>query len=179
METVCEQLSLTTPEVAEAALTAWVKHQGDAVAAAELAAFIVRSARPTDRLFALMGIAQTGEHGLAEGQRLRAGGGIPGSVTVGWLVEQGAITAESVTQEKVTIGMTDHFAALPELDSFPADLLELPVDEQISLIHLLTTVDHPSKLELLDVIAAEHPERKIAKAARKARLKPRTAGIQR
>jgi hypothetical protein len=47
-----------------------------------------------------MGMAQTGEHGLAAARRLRAGGGITGLVTVAWLVEQEAIDADAVLRRK-------------------------------------------------------------------------------
>jgi hypothetical protein len=179
LETVCAELAVATSDMSGALLAAWVKHRGDAAAAAELAAFIECSERPISRLFALMGLCQTGEHGVAEGHRLRARGGIPGSVTVGWLVEVGAIPVESVDQGEVALGMTDHFAALHELDLFIPDLLDKPLDEQLTLVRMLTGVDHPCRLDLLDAIAARHPEKSVAKVAGKARMKLRSAEIQR
>jgi hypothetical protein len=84
-----------------------------------------------------MGMAQTGEHGLAAARRLRAGGGITGLVMVAWLVEQEAIDADAVTPEEATVGVTDHFAALHELDSFRSPRFTC------------SRRSHPSGLELL------------------------------
>jgi hypothetical protein len=111
-----------------------------------------------------MGMAQTGEHGLAAARRLRAGGGITGLVTVAWLVEQEAIDADAVTPEEETVGMTDHFAALYELDSFRSP--------RFTCSRRSTTRAASNYW----VIATDHPEKKLAKLAWRARLKLRTAG---
>jgi hypothetical protein len=135
------------------------------VAAKELAECIQYAESPPDRLFTLMGMAQTGEHGLAAARRLRAGGGITGLVTVAWLVEQEAIDADAVTPEEATVGMTDHFAALHELDSFRSP--------RFTCSRRSTT---RAASNYWNVIATDHPEKKLAKLAWRARLKLRTAG---
>lgn len=121
-------------------------------------------------------LGETGGHGLAAAERLRAGGGIPGSVVAAWLVEQNAVSPGAMTETEATLGITDHFAALHEQHGFLDEMQEHPIDHQISLVRMITVVDHPSKLDLLDAIAGEHPDRKVAKAARKARFRLRTAG---
>jgi hypothetical protein len=133
------------------------------VAAKELAEGIQYAETPPDRLFTLMGMARTGEHGLAAARRLRAGGGITGLVTVAWLVEQEAIDADAVTPEEATVGMTDHFAALHELDSFRSP--------RFTCSRRSTT---RAASNYWNVIATDHPEKKLAKLAWRARLKLRT-----
>lgn len=176
--TIYTVLGMSSPQVVEAELALWVKRRGPAVAAEEAAEFLRRAASPSERFFSLLALAQAGDHGVAAGGRARSDGGVAGAVTTAWLVEQGAISAESVTEAEGKLGMTDYFAAMHEQGMFLDALLETAAENQAALIGILVETEHPHRLDLLDALAAEHPDAKIAKKARKARLKVRSAGIQ-
>jgi hypothetical protein len=53
-----------------------------------------------------------------------------------------------------------------------------PVDEQADMVRRIATVDHPGRPAILNTIAFEHPEPKVAAAAhgaRQARGKPKAS----
>jgi hypothetical protein len=164
---VCARISMSSPEVTEAEIRAWVGRRSPDTAAEEAAEFLRRTESPSERLFAFLALAETGEPGLAVGARVRAEGGVAGAATAVWLTERGAIAPETITPEEMALGFTDHFAALHELGGFLDELCSL--DDQPSVIEVLAAADHPARWDLLDVIAEEHPDRKIAKQAKKAR----------
>ncbi|MER6793752.1 hypothetical protein ABT262_17615, partial [Amycolatopsis mediterranei] len=95
-------------------------------------------------------------------------GGIAGAVMAAWLAERSETTAESLTSEELCLSMTDHLAAMDELGVLFDELAAL--GDPSSIVGVIAAADHPARLRLLDVIAQEHPDRKIAKRARKARF---------
>ncbi|MGW5740130.1 hypothetical protein [Amycolatopsis sp. NPDC003861] len=171
LEVLCAHVADASPEIAEAEVAAWVAHRSPADAAAEAADFLQEAESPAQRLFALLALGETGDAGLAVGRTVREKGGIPGAVTAAWLVERGETTAETLTAGEMCLGMTDHWAAMDELGVLFDDLDEL--DDPGSVVGVIAAADHPARLHLLDVIAQEHPDAKLAKQARKARFKLR------
>ncbi|MEU4246178.1 hypothetical protein AB0F15_02085 [Amycolatopsis sp. NPDC026612] len=168
LETLCAHVADASPEIAEAEVAAWVAHRSAADAAAEAADFLREAAGPTQRLFALLALGEAGDAGFADARTVREEGGIAGAVMAAWLVERGETAAETLTADEMCLGMTDHLAAMDELGVLFDELDAL--DNPLSVVDVIAAADHPARPRLLDVIAEEHPDRKIAKQARKARF---------
>ncbi|RSN56980.1 hypothetical protein DMH01_26270 [Amycolatopsis sp. WAC 04182] len=164
----------TAPEIIDAELKAWVQHRSPSDAAAEATEFLRAARLPEERLFALIALGETGELGLDAAVGVRAEGGLIGAVAAMWLSEQGAADPETVTREEVVLGMVDHFAAMHALGAFVHQLADM--DGGFDIVDLLTSSRHPDRLELLKVVGAEHPDRNMAKKARKASYKLRSSG---
>jgi hypothetical protein len=173
LETLCVHLAESAPEVADAELAAWVAHRSPADAAAEAAEFLRGAEGPAQRLFALLALGMTGQPGSAAARTVRGEGGIAGAVAAGWLAERDETVAEALTAEEMCVGMTDHLAAMNALGILIAELDRL--GDQAAVVGAIAAAEHPDRLRLLDVIAQEHPDRKIAKRARKARFALRTS----
>lgn len=171
LDKVCAHLGVSPPEIAEAEMTAWVAHREPSAAADEAADFLRRTDAPANRLFALLALGRTGEPGVTAAARVRSDGGIPGAVTAVWLVERDKVAPETITPEEMALGFTDHFAALHDQGMLLTELCAMP--DQDKVVDIIVMAEHPARLELLDVIAQEHPDRKVAKRARKARLRLR------
>ncbi|MFJ8910371.1 hypothetical protein [Amycolatopsis sp. NPDC102389] len=163
------------PEIIDAELKAWVRHRSPSEAAAEASGFLRAARLPEERLFALIALGETGEIGLETAVGVRAEGGLIGAVAAMWLSEQGAVGPETVNRDEVVLGMADHFAAMHALGAFVHQLADM--DGGFDVVDLLTSSDHPDRLELLKVVGAEHPDRNMAKKARKASYKLRSSGV--
>ncbi|MFC3449893.1 hypothetical protein [Amycolatopsis speibonae] len=162
------------PEIIDAELNAWVRHRSPSDAASEAGEFLHATTCPEERLFALIVLGETGEIGLRTAAEVRAEGGLVGAVAAMWLSERGAIEPETVTRDEVTVGMTDHFAAMHALGAFVHQLADM--DNGFDVVDLLTSSGHPDRLELLEVVGTDHPDPKMAKKARKASFKLRSSG---
>nr|AAS07751.1 hypothetical protein [Amycolatopsis mediterranei S699] len=168
LETLCAHVADAPPEIAEAEVAAWVAHRSPADAAAEAVDFLREAEGPAQRLFALLTLGAAGDAGVADARTVREEGGIAGAVMAAWLAERSETTAESLTSEELCLSMTDHLAAMDELGVLFDELAAL--GDPSSIVGVIAAADHPARLRLLDVIAQEHPDRKIAKRARKARF---------
>lgn len=164
-----------TPETIDAEVKAWVGRRSPLDAATEAGELLRAAATPSRRLFALIALGETGESGVATAAEIRAEDGLPGAVAGLWLSERGAVDRESITRDEVVIGMTDHYAAMNELGALVHQLAEM--DGGFDIVDLLTASGHPATTELLDVVAAGHPDRAMAKKARKARFRLRSRGL--
>lgn len=169
---LCAHLARCAPEVAQAELSAWVARRSPDAAADEAAELLRRTDSPAERFFALLVLGEAGEPGLAAAAEVRAEGGIRGAVSAAWLVNHGALEPETLATDEVALGMTDHLAAMHEMGLLLVEMSEL--HEPAGLVGVIAAADHPDRLTLLDVIAQDHPDRKIAKQARKARYKLRS-----
>ncbi|MGW3962237.1 hypothetical protein ACWED2_20625 [Amycolatopsis sp. NPDC005003] len=168
LDILCAHVADASPEIAQAEVAAWAAHRSPAGAAADAADFIRETDEPALRLFGLLALGECGDAGLAAARTLRERGGIAGAVTAAWLVERGDTAAETLTEEEMCLGMTDHLAAMDELGALFEELAAL--DDPFAVVGVIAAADHPARLRLLDVIAQEHPDAKLAKQARKARF---------
>ncbi|MDN5931888.1 MAG: DUF4404 family protein [Pseudonocardia sp.] len=104
----------------------------------------------------------------------RAAGGIPGSLATGWLLGVDAIEPTEEALRESLLGVVDQLSALAEA-GFVEDAFEgQPVAEQVRMVAELSRTDHPDLPAVLDAIADAPVERKVAKAARSARLRLRS-----
>ncbi len=161
------------PEIIDAELKAWVRHRSPSDAAVEASEFLRAARLPEERLFALIALGETGEIGLETAVGVQAEGGLIGAVAAMWLSERGAVGPETVTRDEVVLGMADHFAAMHALGAFVHQLADM--DDGFDIVDLLTSSDHPDRLELLNVVGVEHPDQRMAKKARKASFKLRSS----
>lgn len=169
-----DRLAMAGPDVVESELAAWVEHRGADRAAAELEIHLRDAAEPAQRLFAMPVLTLCGEAGTAAAHRLRAGGGIPGSIAAGWLLGAGAIDMSAVTVQETMLGVADQLGALAA-EGYVAEAFDgQPVADQIRLISELARTAHPQLLDVLDTIADAPVHRKVAKAARAAGQRLRT-----
>lgn len=165
---MCDALEHATPEMTEAVLTAWVEARGEDAAAAELAEFCVNAPSSSARLAVMTGLAHTGTAGVAQAQRLRSAGGLPGAVATTWLILHAVIDQSDASPEELTLSLADNLAAIHEHGALIDDLTTYPVDDQIGFVHALASTDHPDRAGMLEVISTEHPDRTVADAAREA-----------
>lgn len=170
IEVVCDRLVGAAPDAVQAELAAWVAARGTAVAASELATFIQHAERPSERMFGIAALAEAGERGLAAGREIRAAGGVAGAMVTSWLMEQDALDPGSLTEAELLLGLVDHLAALHDQGCLVEELAQRPVAEQLDLVRRLAQVEHPYLLPMLDALATEHPDREVARKARKARM---------
>nr|AXL06211.1 hypothetical protein [uncultured bacterium] len=168
LETLGAHLAEANADVVDAELTAWANLRSPADTAAEAAGFLRRAESPAQRLFALLALGKAGDAGIAAARAVRDEGGIAGAVTATWLVERGEADAGTLTVAEMRLGTTDHFAAMDELGLLLDELAGPGVPAEA--VGAIAAADHPDRLRLLDVIAREHPDHKIARQARKARF---------
>ncbi|UUV35562.1 hypothetical protein NQK81_19625 [Amycolatopsis roodepoortensis] len=170
------RLAESAPEIIDAELKAWTRHRSPSDAAAEASEFLRTARLPEERLFALIALGETGEIGLETAAGIRAEGGLAGAAAAMWLSERGAVDRETITRDEVTLGMADHYAAMNALGAFVHQLADM--DDGFDVVDLLTSSGHPDRLELLSVVGASHPDRKMAKKARTASFKLRSSGAR-
>jgi hypothetical protein len=167
-DVVCDALLDATPDTTDNMLIPWVAARGDEAAAAELAACATETTSPSVRLVAIGALAYTRDVGLAQAQRLRSSGGLAGAVATAWLIQHGALDETEADQRELRLALADNLATMAEHDDLIDELTTHPVDEQLDLVHMLADTDHPDRIDLLEVIIAEHPDQAVTSAARDA-----------
>jgi hypothetical protein len=173
---VAGRLTEASIEVTAAGWAAWVGALGESAAADELERAIADAADSTARLGLLAGLTAAGAAGVAAAGRLRAGGGIAGATVTGYLVEQGVISESAMSRAESALAMADALSAAADAEMLFEMLEQGSVSDQVQLIRGLGQSGHPEALALLDEIAGGHPDRKVARAAGKERLRLRSAG---
>ncbi len=174
---VAARLTDASVEVVAAGWAAWVAALGESAAATELERAIADAQDSTGRLGLLAGLTAAGAAGQAAGERLRAGGGIAGATVTAFLVDLGVIAESAVSKEESALAMIDVLCAAADDEMLLEMLGEGSVPDQVSLIRGLARSGHPQALSLLDEIAGGHPDRKVARAAGKERLRLRSSGV--
>ncbi len=164
-------LTHADPEIVDAELVGWVAHRGAEQAAAELQAFLRTAAEPAERLRALTALDLVGEHGAVTAHRLRGDGGIAGSLATMWLLSNETIEPSADVMRETLLGFVDQLSVLAD-DGMVAEAFQgRSVPDQIAMLTAYAQTDHPDLPDVLDAIADAPVDRKVAKAARKARLR--------
>lgn len=102
------------------------------------------------------------------------------SVALGWLMEHGQVGPHDFEPEWGESAMVDTMAMLSQDDpDLSVELIQRlgAAEEQLGFIDVVLRVARPRSAELLDLVGAHHPDKTVAKAARKAlfRLRSRRA----
>jgi len=101
-----------------------------------------------------------------------------GPLVTMWLLLRGAIDAESVEPDQMLIGTIDVAAAMMD-DAGPDGVVEFfgaDVDQTVDVLDHLWRAEHERTVEVLDALGSHHPDRRIAKAARRSLMKARSRG---
>ena len=163
----------------QAEIAAWCAARGPAAAAEQLAAF----ARTTDdvegRMLALTALDAAGPEGVEAVQGLREVPGL-GPLATMWLIDHGLADSDDLDPEMVLAVMVETTAFVlategPEAAAAVFARLGTPA-EQAELVGNLWRVDSPRTAGLLAALAEAHPDKAVAKAARKAAFKLRSSG---
>jgi len=163
----------------QAEIAAWCAARGPAAAAEQLAAF----ARTTDDVeswvLALTALDAAGPAGVEAVQGLRAEPGL-GPLATMWLLDHGLADPDDLDPEMILAVMVETTALVlatdgPEAAAAALAGLGTPA-EQAKLVSNLWRVDSPRTAGLLAALAEAHPDKAVAKAARKAAFKLRSSG---
>ncbi|HVH24731.1 MAG TPA: hypothetical protein VNA11_19970, partial [Pseudonocardia sp.] len=156
---------------AEADLGSWFAAQPDPSAAAvALLAELAHPDHPAADVITGLDLAGTvlGEH--AETAARAHLGGPHDLLVVSWLLVRGALDPADVEPERALNGMVEVAAAMIDVDG-PQGAVEFCLDTEraqvLALLDQFWRLDHPRVGELLDSLGQHHPDRAIAKAARK------------
>lgn len=164
-------LLLADRDEAEADLATWFATQPDpAAAAGALLAELVADDQEPAAVLAGLDLAGTvlGERADAAAQPYLDGPHEPLVTT--WLLTRGALDPDEVDPHRALTGMVAVAAAMIDVDG-PAGAVEFVRDSEddqvLELLEQLWRLDHPRVAEVLDGIGTHHPNKRIAKAARK------------
>lgn len=170
-EVVIASCAASGPELVDAALSAWCGLRGPNRSAVELLALLRRTDDPAHRLCVYRGFDLIGAVG-AEAVRTLVDDEALGPAAKSWLVEQGHAPELTLSPADHADAIVDLLAGLTRLGG-PAstlaalgDLGATPAD----VVTLLGIARLPHAEEVLDTIATQHPDKKIARTARKSLL---------
>ncbi|MGQ0779361.1 MAG: hypothetical protein ACT4NY_33930 [Pseudonocardiales bacterium] len=96
-----------------------------------------------------------------------------------WLLGAGALDPAEVEPERLLRVGVDMFAVAYEVGG-PEDLLDAMAagdagqDAQLAIVEKIWRIDHPRVEELLEAIGEHHPDKRVAKSARKSLLRHRS-----
>jgi hypothetical protein len=167
------------PETCQEELRAWCDARGAEVAAAELAAFLRRADEPQARMLGFTALGAAGDAGVDAVRALRGDPQLHPYATL-WLVDRGLEEQEAVRPEMAAHMLVETCAAVAAQDG-PSAVAQMladlgPVDEQAAIVGSLWRVDSPHVATVLQAVADAHPDKQVAKAARKAAFKLRSSG---
>jgi len=95
-----------------------------------------------------------------------------------WLLLRGAIEPSSVDPEQMLVGTVEVAAVMLD-DAGPDGVVEFfgsDVDQTLEVLDHIWRADHERTVEVLEALGRHHPDRKIAKAARRSLMKARNRG---
>ena len=95
-----------------------------------------------------------------------------------WLLLRGAIDPSSVDPEQMLVGTVEVAAAMLD-DAGPEGVVEFfgaDVDQTTDVLEHLWRAEHERTVEVLETLGRHHPDKKIAKAARRSLMKARNRG---
>lgn len=165
-------------EDGEAEIGSWLAARTPAQAAAELVR-AAGSGSPGLRGAAFAVLDRIGEDAIGEVRAALAEPALRAHAAV-WLNEHGE--AAQLRPEDRTWLLVDLGAGLLE-EADPADVVaellpEMPPDAQAEVVASLWQVDHPAVTDLLTALSEHHPDPGVARAARKAAFKARSASAR-
>jgi hypothetical protein len=169
------ELAAVLPSVqrgeAEADLAAWFDAQPDPIAAATtLVAELAHPDRTAADVITSLELAGAVLGEPAETAARAHLGGPHDLLIVSWLLVRGVLDPAEVEPERALNGMVEVAAAMIDVDG-PRGAVEFCLDtertEVLALLDQFWRLDHPRVGEVLDCLGRHHPDRVIAKAARK------------
>jgi hypothetical protein len=167
------------PETCQEELRAWCDARGADVAAAELVAFLRRTDEPQARMLGFTALGAAGDAGVDAVRALQGDPELRPYATL-WLVDRGLEKQEAVPPEMAAHMLVETCAAVAATDG-PSAVAQMladlgPSDEQAAIVGSLWRVDSPHVATVLQAVADAHPDKQVAKAARKAAFTLRSSG---
>lgn len=177
-EDIVDLVGVLHPDEWLADATSWAHSRDTREAARELAGVLNDAQLPAPVVFATIGHleAVVDEHATSVVQAML--GGPHDGLALYWLDTHG-VAATGVPPDRVRGGIIDVLGVMLDLGGAD-DVIEWmtgPVANargQIELLDQLWRTDHPRLAELLDVIGQHHPDKTVAKAARKSLMRHRS-----
>jgi hypothetical protein len=174
--TLLGQVADFDTEACQEELRTWCEARGAEVAAAELAAFLLRTDEPQARMLGFTALGAAGDAGVDAVRALRGDPELDPYATL-WLVDRGLEKQEAVRPEMAAHMLVETCAAVAAKDG-PSAVVQMlsdlgPADEQAAIVGNLWRVDSGHAATVLQAIADAHPDKQVAKAARKAAFKLR------
>ena len=172
-----ELIDRVDPEQWRADAAAWAQRRDGREAARELVAALGEPDREASVVLAGLSHLEelVGEHARPAVETLLDGP--HDGLAVQWLMSAGALAAEDVGPERLLASGVDMLAVALEIGG-PEELLAVfgagERADQIELLEGLWRVERPRTAELLEAIGAHHPDRSVAKAARKCLVRHRS-----
>jgi hypothetical protein len=167
------------PQACQEELRTWCEARGPEAAATELVAFLRRTDEPQARMLGFTALGEAGDAGVDAVRTLQGDPELDPYATL-WLVDRGLEKQEAVRPEMAAHMLVETCAAVAAQDG-PNAVVEMlsdlgPADEQAAIVGSLWRVNSPYAATVLQALADAHPDKKVAKAARKAAFKLRTSG---
>ncbi len=167
------------PETCQEELRTWCEARGAEAAAAELVAFLRRTDEPQARMLGFTALGVAGDAGVDAVRTLRGDPELNPYATL-WLVDRGLEKQEAVRPEMAAHMLVETCAAVAAQDG-PSAVVQMlsdlgPADEQAAIVGSLWRVNSPHVATVLQALADAHPDKQVAKAARKAAFKLRSSG---
>jgi hypothetical protein len=178
-ETLLDHMSSYDEAARRAELRAWCQAHGDG-AASELAAYARGAAAFEHQTMVFMAFEEIGAAAEAEVRALLDHAEMRPLAKL-WLVERGLEDPDSIDPETHDLMMAKTLLLLLEIEG-PATLVERlgalgQPKEQATWLEALWRVATPGVSELLEAIGKAHPVPEVAKSARRAAFKRRSAGL--
>jgi hypothetical protein len=167
------------PEVAAAELSAWLAARSASDAVAQLAD-AARAGEVAGRSMFYFALDQLGPEAAGDVRTLQDDPVLRPYATA-WLIERDLEEPQALTATDVPAMMVDQLAVALAAGGAAAliDMLSDlgPASEQVRLVEAIWRVEGPAVGDVLEVIGRHHDAKTVAKAARRARFKRRSAGL--
>jgi hypothetical protein len=164
-EVMVTRLSEASPEVFDKGADGWLAQRGPEDSVVQLRRLILRTDDAGQRLVAFQVLKRLGTPGTELLRSLRDHPTV-GPFAATWLVSEGLLKQEDLSRHEVVFGLLDVLLSMP--DMLVAEFAAEPKDVQLDLLVDIPKTGHPHAARALETIAAAHPDKLIAKAARKA-----------
>ncbi|MFR9730545.1 hypothetical protein ACL03H_15075 [Saccharopolyspora sp. MS10] len=156
------------PDVLEEVVSGWIAARGRAAAAAELGELLRRVDDPELRLGALWLLEHTGDEGVLVVRGLRSDPGCGAAARMWLRVRPGEREVELRPGDELVVAL-DAMAVTAQEDAaaFLAEFRTRSTPDQLTVLDELVRAEHARADLVLGVVAAEHPDEQVSRAARR------------
>lgn len=172
--TLCATIRSYDIESFDTEISEWLDARAPQAATGELVELVRDTDDPGLRMVAMTALTRIDPQGH-DALGYLAGEPVFGTLAKVNLMAIGRLGEDALTHEEALVVMVETLAALDEVDQDDVvSALARFGGDQEGLVGQLWSVPHPAVADVLQAIAAHHPERRVAKAARRALFKARS-----
>lgn len=164
-EVLVTRLGEVSPELFDKGVDGWLAQREPGDAILQLHKLILRTDDSGQRLAAFQVLHKLGTPGIDVLRSLRDHPTV-GPFAATWLVSAGLLNQDDLSRHEVVFGLLDVLLSMP--DMLVKEFATEPRDVQLDLLVDIPKTGHPQAARALEILAAGHPDKLIAKAARKA-----------